>query len=192
MVSQALSPGDMAWPTISVKPLDFLVFFGFLDGFVVVFTIPFGLLGFVWFSRCFCKGVDWSGQALSPGDRAWPTISVKPLFFYYFLFSQWSCYCFHYSLWTLGFCLVFSMLLQGRGLVRADPIVADIFFLFVVWWLFPIVFNGALNPHRVLSNVCVIFHMRNWHAFNNTWIRTRSLIHLSPCAGVSGTSYGIK
>ena len=153
-------------------PLDFWVLFGFLDAFARA----------------------WTGQArlylleTGPGlPSLWNLCFLVVL-----LFSQWFCYCFHYSLWTLGFCLVFSMLLQGRGLVRADPIVADIFFLFVVWWLFPIVFNGALNPHRVLSNVCVIFHMRNWHAFNNTWIRTRSLIHLSPCAGVSGTSYGIK
>ena len=108
MVGQALSPGDMAWPTISVKPLDFLVFFGFLEGFVVVFTIPFGLLGFVWFSRCFCKGVDWSGQALSPGDRAWPTISVKPLFFSFFV--VFSMVLLLLSLFTLDFGVLFGFL----------------------------------------------------------------------------------
>ena len=193
MVGQALSPGDRAWPTISVKPVFFLVFCLFCLWFCGGFHYSLWTFGF-----CLVFSKLLQGRGLvRPGSISWRQglayhLCETFVFLVFLWFSQWFCYCFHYSLWTLGFCLVFLMLLQGRGLVRADPIVADIFFLFVVWWLFPIVFNGALNPHRVLSNVCVIFHMRNWHAFNNTWIRTRSLIHLSPCAGVSGTSYGIK
>ena len=107
MVGQALSPGDRAWPTISAKPLVF-IFCCFLVGFAVVFNIPFGLLGFVWFSRCFCKGVDWSGQALSPGDRAWPTISVKPLFFSCFV--VFSMVLLLLSLFTLDFGVLFGFL----------------------------------------------------------------------------------